>query len=488
MKKIIITILFTSLIFFSSISNGKDYVITDFGAVNDGIALNTKAIQTAIDEAHTDGGGKVVIPTGKYLCGTVILKDNVELHLERGSYVLGSTNPTHLIHQEVTPYRSLKDEIGWYSIFYAAGAKNIAITGAGTIDGQGANQVPRVEGNGDRDGRPRNMLFISCSDVTVTGITLRNSGMWNFHLLDCEDVLVNSINVYNHSNRNNDGIDIDGCRRVLLTNSIFDSGDDAICLKSTGPAPCEDVVISNCVASSFCNGIKMGTESTGGFRNINISNCIIKPSIHPEKPDPSRNPSAIGITGLSLEIVDGGIMEGISVNNLTIEGTKCPIYVRLGGRNRKHKPDAPTPNVGRMSNITISNVTAYNSGNFACSVTGIPGHKIENVRLNNINIIQQGGLEAGDYLKSLANVSESVKGYPQPTVWRNLPVCGLFMRHVEGISVNNFSINTLKPDPRPLFMAHDVNNLAIKGVKAGNNVDIELPFFKKEVTNYKIEY
>ena len=312
--------------------------------------------------------------------------------------------------------------------------------------------------------------------------------MWNFHLLDCEDVLVNNIKVYNHSNRNNDGIDIDGSRRVLLTNSIFDSGDDAICLKSTGPAPCEDVVISNCVASSFCNGIKMGTESTGGFRNINISNCIIKPSIHPEKPDPSRNPSAIGITGLSLEIVDGGIMEGISVNNLTIEGTKCPIYVRLGGRNRKHNLDAAEPTVGRMSNITISNVTAYNSGNFACSVTGIPGHKIENVRLNNINIIQQGGLEAGDYLKSLAYVSESVKGYPQPTVWRNLPVCGLFMRHVDGISVNNFSINTLKPDPRPLFMAHDVNNLVIKGVNAGNNVDIELPFFKKEVTNYKIEY
>lgn len=452
---------------------------------------NTEAghmIQKAIDDCHAAGGGRVVLPAGTYLCGTVIMKDHVELHLEQGATILGSTNPAHLTRQETTPYRSLKDEIGWYSIFYAAGAKHIAITGAGTIDGQGANQVPRVEGGGDRDGRPRNILFISCSDVRVTGITLRNSGMWNFHLLDCEDVLVNDLKVYNHSNRNNDGIDIDGSRRVLLTNSIFDSGDDAICLKSTGPSPCEDVVISNCIVSSFCNGIKMGTESTGGFQNINISNCIIKPSVHPEKPDPARNPSAIGITGLSLEIVDGGVMEGISVNNLTIEGTKCPIYVRLGGRNRKHRVDAPEPSVGSMSNITISNVTAYNSGNFGCSVTGIPGHRIENVRLNNINIIQQGGLEEGDYLKSLTDVLEDVKGYPQPTVWGNLPVCGLFIRHVDGISVNNFSINTLKPDPRPLFMAHDVNDMKIIGVNAGNNIDAELPFFKKEVTDYEVAY
>ena len=471
-----------------NILQAKEINLETTGIDKSGKTEVSSIIQKAIDDCNVAGGGKVILPAGNYLCGTVIMKDNVELHLERGAYILGSTNPAHLIRQETTPYRSLKDEIGWYSIFYAAGAKNIAITGAGTIDGQGANQVPRFEGGGDRDGRPRNILFISCSDITVTGITLRNSGMWNFHLLDCEDVLVNNIKVYNHSNRNNDGIDIDGSRRVLLTNSIFDSGDDAICLKSTGPAACEDVLISNCVVSSFCNGIKMGTESTGGFRNINISNCIIKPSVHPDKPDPARNPSAIGITGLSLEIVDGGVMEGISVNNLTIEGTKCPIYVRLGGRNRKHRVDAPEPATGSMSNITISNVTAYNSGNFGCSVTGIPGHKVENVRLNNINIIQQGGLEEGDYLISLNDVKEDVKGYPQPTVWGNLPVCGLFMRHVDGISVNNFSINTLKPDPRPLFMAHDVNDMIINGVSAGNNVDVELPFFKKDVTCFKVEY
>jgi polygalacturonase len=317
---------------------------------------------------------------------------------------------------------------------------------------------------------------------------LTSSATWNQHYLDCEDLFVDNIKVYNHSNRNNDGIDIDGCRGVIITNSTFDSGDDAIVLKSTGLAPCENIVISNCVVSSFCNGIKMGTESTGGFRNINISNCVIKPSIHPDKPEPNRNPDAIGITGLSLEIVDGGVMEGISVNNLTIEGTKCPVYVRLAGRNRKHRIDAPEPTMGRMSNISISNITAYGSANYACSVTGVPGYKIKNIKLSNFNIVQQGGLKKGDYLATLDDVEEKVKAYPQPTNWHNLPVSGLFIRHVEGITVSNFSIDADDYDPRPIFMAHDVNGLSIKDVQVGKNCNKAKMIVLKDVTNQAFDF
>jgi polygalacturonase len=232
----------------------------------------------------------------------------------------------------------------------------------------------------------------------------------------------------------------------------------------------------------------MGTESTGGFRNINISNCIIKPSIHPEKPDPSRNPSAIGITGLSLEIVDGGIMEGISVSNLTIEGTKCPVYLRLARRNRKHRIDAPEPTVGSMSNISIDNITAYGSGNFACSVTGLPGHKIKNVKLSNFNIVQQGGLKQGDYIAKLEDVEEKEKAYPQPTNWGNLPVSGLFIRHVEGITVNGFSIDANEHDPRPIFMAQDVKGLSIKDVLVGENCNNKDLIVMKEVTGHSFDF
>ncbi|MBK9928772.1 MAG: glycoside hydrolase family 28 protein [Saprospiraceae bacterium] len=489
MKNIKVTLACILLLISSVISTAQDYLITNFGAVRDGISVNTKAIQAAIDAANKNGGGKVLIPTGVFLSGTLVLKDNVELYLAKGAQLLASARQEDYPRQPQPKYRSLRDQGGWYSFIYAEGATNIAISGNGTIDGQGAKQkgLPNSLG-GDLDGRPSNILFISCKKISVSGITLKNSGMWNQHYLNCEDLTINNINVYNHSNRNNDGIDIDGCRRVILTNSIFDSGDDAICLKSTGPAPCENVVISNCVVSSFCNGIKMGTESTGGFRSINISNCIIKPSIHPEKPKEGGNPSAIGITGLSLEIVDGGVMEGISVNNLTIEGTKCPVYIRLGGRNRKHRIDAPETTVGSMRNISISNIIAYGSGNFACSVTGIPGHKIENVKLSNFNIIQQGGLKEGEYLATLEDVGEVIKGYPQPTNWGNLPVSGLFIRHVDKITVNNFSIDADKYDPRPIFMAQDVNRISIKDVQVGSNCNSKNMIVMKAVEDHFLEF
>ena len=465
------------------------YDITDFGANPNSETLSTKPIQAAIDEAYKNGGGMVVIPTGVFVSGTFILKNNVELYLHRGAQLLASTNQEDYPRQAQPEYRSQKDVGGWYALIFAEGANNIAISGNGTIDGQGALQKGRLNSpGGDLDGRPRNILFISCKNIHVSGVTLRNSATWNQHYLNCEDLTIDNIKVYNHSNRNNDGIDIDGCRRVILTNSIFDSSDDAICLKSTGPAACENIVISNCIVSSFCNGIKMGTESTGGFRNINISNCIIKPSIHPEKPDESRNPTAIGITGLSLEIVDGGIMEGISVSNLTIEGTRCPVYVRLGGRNRKHMKDAPEPTVGSVSNISIDNITAYGSGNFACSVTGIPGHKIENVKLSNFNIVQQGGLKQGDYLATLEDVDEDVKGYPQPTIWGNLPVSGLFIRHVDGITVDNFSIDANAYDPRPIFMAHDVKGISIKDILVGKNCNSQKVIVMKEVQDHTLDF
>jgi polygalacturonase len=145
-------------------------------------------------------------------------------------------------------------------LIFANEVSNIVITGFGTIDGNGAQQKPHPNAlKGDLDGRPRNILFISCKNIRVEGIRMVNAGIWNQHYLNCEDVIVDRINVYNHANRNNDGIDIDGCRRFTLSNSTFDTDDDAIVLKSTGPAGCENIVITNCIVSSFCNAIKAGT-------------------------------------------------------------------------------------------------------------------------------------------------------------------------------------------------------------------------------------
>ena len=460
------------------------FYCTDFGAVGDGKTLNTEAIQSAIDSCNASGGGKVVLSPGTYLSGTIIMKDNVHLYLEQNSTLLASTQHKDFPMQPLPKFRSHKDQMGgFFSLIYAEGAKNIAITGFGTIDGQGKLQKPReTKFAGDIDGRPRNLMLISCKNIRIEGIHLRNSGVWNQHYLDCEDVRINNITVYNHSNRNNDGIDIDGCRRVVLSNSFFDSDDDGITLKSTGPSACEDIVITNCVVSSFCNAIKAGTESTGGFKNITISNCVVKPSI--SKEEPIFNTPKIGITGLSLMVVDGGTMEGITVNNLTIYGTMSPIYVRLGNRARPHMSGAPVPEVGKVSNITISNVNAYGAGSWGSSITGIPGHKVENIMLSNIQLFTEGGVGNDDY-KTI--VDESEKGYPQPDVWKNLPSYGLYIRHAKGISINNLVLGHKNDDVRVPIIADDVEGLMIKAVRLSNPISA-MPFVKgRLLKNYDIE-
>lgn len=471
----------------TSISAWGQYNILDYGADRSGAMISTNAINSAIEQCAAAGGGTVVIPSGKFLTGTVMLKDNVELHLQMGAVLLASINRDDFPRQPQPVYRSLKDKGGWFALIFAEGARNIAITGRGMIDGNGAQQQPDPAlFGGDLDGRPRNILFISCKNVRVEGITMRNSGMWNQHYLDCEDVLIDRIEVYNHANRNNDGIDIDGCRRVVVSNSVFDSDDDGITLKSTGPAPTEDVVITNCVVSSFCNAIKAGTESSGGFRNISISNCVVKPSR--SRSQPVFNTPRHGITGISLEIVDGGVMEGITISNVTIEGTECPLYIRLGNRARKYAAEAEEPGIGAMRNIVISNLVAYNTSNFSSSITAVPGSYIENIQLSNIQIINRGGLKEGDFIAHPDKVPEDEKGYPQPTVWGNLPSSLLFVRHVKNLSVNNVMFGSNEAESRTPVIAVDVKNFRIAGVMFTGKQE-QRPAFAllDQVTDYKIE-
>ncbi len=463
--------------------NGTFY-INDYGAIGDGTTLNTVPIQTAIDACAKAGGGKVVISPGKYLSGTLVMKNNVELHFEHNSTLIGSTLHKDYPLQPLPKYRSHKDQLGgFYALIYAEGAENIALTGNGTIDGQGKLQKPRPNPKaGDIDGRPRNILLISCKNILIEGLHLRNSGVWNQHYLNCEDVKITNITVYNHSNRNNDGIDIDGCRRLILSNSIFDSDDDGITLKSTGAAPCEDISITNCVVSSFCNAIKAGTESTGGFRNISISNCVIKPSSSEEE-SVFKTPR-IGITGLSLIIVDGGTMEGITVNNLSIYGTMAPIYVRLGNRGRNHTSGVPKPGVGKINNISLSNIVAYGAGSWGSSITGIQGYPVKNISLSNIQLFTEGGVKNNDYN---AHVKEDEKGYPQPTVWDNLPAYGLFIRHAEGVSINNLILGVKEPDSRTPIMVEDVIRLQIKSSQLANPIDSKPFVTGKSLKLYNIE-
>mgnify|MGYP000010770166 FL=1 len=473
------------------------YNILNYGA--DTLNVCTQAINNAIESAYRNGGGKVIIPAGRFRSGTIFLKDNIELHLSGGAILEASDDYSDFPLIPPTTYRSLKDAGGWSALIYAEKANHISITGKGTIDGKGKGRKGRVQGvAGDCNGRPRNILLISCKNVSVSGVTMLNSAIWNQHYLDCEDVTVTDIRVFNHANGNNDGIDIDGCRRFILSDSVIDSDDDGIVLKSTGIAPCEDIVITNCIVSSFANAIKCGTESTGGFRNILISDCIVKPSRSEGERVIKSTPT--GITAISLEVVDGGVMEGVTVNNILIEGTECPLYIRLANRGRKHISSAPIPPIGVMRNIQISNITAYGTGNFCSSITGIPERKIENIYLNNIRFVNKGGLAKGNFLTkelvegvrhdmaksmypdkywaSFKDIIEDEKGYPQPTVWRNLPSYGLFIRNVETLELSNGTFTSEKPEPRNPIIAVNVDKLYLHQINAGQNSSSEVLLHK----------
>lgn len=453
---LLIVLLTTS--FNSQIASSTIYNIVDFGAVADGKSLSTQAIQKAVDMC-SETGGTVLIPAGTFLTGSIELKNNVTIYLQQGALLLGSTNIDDY-KSFIPELKSYNDLFLEYSIFYAEKKENISIRGEGTIDGQGwAFQATTLKKPDRYKNRPFVIRFVQCKNIKIMDVTLQNSAMWMQQYLACEDLLIKGIRVYNHVNKNNDMIDIDGCKNVIISDCIGDTDDDALTLKSTSPYITENVTITNCVISSHCNAIKFGTESTGGFRNITISNIVIKPSSSETKIYGFDE----GISGITLATVDGGIVEGILINNIRIDGPQVPIYLRLGNRARKHTENAPTPEVGIFKNVKISNIIATNIKSIGSSITGIPGHKIKNVVLENISIEYGGGGTLEDADKIIPNLEDH---YPESTKWGLLPAYGFYVRHVENITLNNIEVKFKKPELRPAFILENVVGLRMSLIKA----------------------
>lgn len=437
--------------------------VKEYGAIGDGVTLETSAIQKTIDHSYLYGG-VVYFPPGKYLTGSLELKSNIEIFISPGATILGSTNISD--YTEYLPkMKSYNDSFLKHSLFYAEGAENISIRGEGTIDGQGsAFKVTTREKPERYKNRPYIIRFVECKNVKIENITMRNSAMWMQQYLACEDLFIKGIRVYNHANQNNDMIDIDGCKNVIMSDCIGDTDDDAITLKSTSFSITENVVITNCVISSHCNAIKLGTESHGGFRNITISNMVVKPSIDTE---PIYGLPK-GISGITLGMVDGGILEGVTISNIRIEGTQVPIYMRLGNRARKFYDGQPQPGVGTFKDVSISNVMATDiQSNIGASITGIPGYNIQNISLENITLEFPGGGTADDALKSIPELEDH---YPESTKWGTLPSFGFFIRHARNISLNNIELRLKREDHRPAILCDDVEQLNISGLKIGSGV------------------
>ena len=429
-------------------AEAADYNIVEYGAKSDTTVLSTLALQQAIDRCSQAGGGRVVVSAGMYKTGSIELRSHVELHLEAGATLYGSTRLEDYREQR-TDYVSLRTWGPTIQLFFADGVQDVTISGQGTIDGRGA-AFRKLSWNDEGITRPHLLRFVQSRDITLRDVTLRNSGCWMQHYLACDRVHITGIKVFNRNNYNNDALDLDGCHDVVVSDMMADSDDDGITLKSTSPRLCENITIQNCIVSSHCNAIKLGTETNGGFRNINISNCVVKPS-EDQSSQFFGDSLKRGTSALSLEITDGGVLENVNVSNIVVEGTESPIFIRLGNRARGYAKDVPVGGVGRIRGVHLSNIVVNNAGRTGCSITGLPGHPVEDVWLSDITIRQRGGCPA-----IAVPADEKEKDYPEATMWGALPAKGFFVRHARHITFRNIEITCTEPDQRPDFVRVDV--------------------------------
>jgi polygalacturonase len=458
----------------------NDYNASMFGIRSNGTTLNTTSIQKGIDYINENGGGRLVFYVGRYLTGTIHLKTNVTIQLEEGAILVGSPNPLD--------YEFMSN---WTALIFAHNQSNIGITGKGVIDGQGftvaTNLVDLIHKGVVKDPlkydrpwegrRPQNIYFKGCRNIRIEGITLKDPGSWNQQYDQCKNVIVKGITVDSKSYWNNDGIDIVDCDSVSITNSYFDAADDGICLKShNADFICQNVYIHNNTIRTSANGIKFGTASLGGFRNIKIINNLVFDTYR---------------SAITFAAVDGGVVENIVVDSLRSINTGNVIFLRIGERRAGKK--------GKMSNISISNVYAeipfnkpdagYNyegpvedmPRNISpASIVGMPDAKIENVTLKNIEIHYPGGGNSAFAkvgLDELEKVPEMAASYPEFSMFKELPAWGFYLRHAKGITFENVTLTCEKKDYRTAVVLDDVQGAIFKSLKVNEPGSRKEPLF-----------
>jgi len=442
----------------------KPFDPREFGAKGDRQALDSGAINAAISACALAGGGTVTLSPGLYRCGMVILKSNVTFNIGAGATLLGSTNMNNY-----TSSSGIVEKDKGYLIF-AKDVENITLLGLGRIDGQGSAfwkssgrpPLPAAESWNDviahrwapNGPRPSPMLnFVNCKGLRVEQLHIEGSSGWTMRTLNCDQVSLRDITIKNPNyGPNTDGIDIVGSSNVLVSDCTIDTGDDAICLKSdkysnTEPRTTRNIVVTNCVLTTCCNGFKIGTETQGGFENITFSNSTIY-----------NNPVDLAqrvIAGIALEVVDGGWIDGLRISGIRMQRTRAPIFIRLG--NRSMKFDDPQHGLRR---VTIENVHASESV-LPSSITGIENSYVEDVTLSDINIdsVMPG---QSDWVNR--PVPEIPQAYPEAKMFGLLPASGLYCRHVRGLRMSNVNFRSPADEQRPTMICDDVQRIKISGL------------------------
>ena len=382
-----------------------DYNALQQGAVGDGKTLNTKSLQSAIDALHAKGGGQLYFPAGRYLTGSLQLKSNVTLYLEKEAMLLGSTSPYDYPGFSTEKELKVNNDHFDQALIYAEGAENIGITGEGCIDGQGrelALTIDSLHHTGELvdkhyntyrkrpNTRPKLLFMRNCRKVELRKTNFRSGAAWGLSFSLCADLTIDSLHVENRAYWNNDGIDISDCKEVRISNCFINSADDGICLKSHNRGAWNDrVSISNCHIISSASAIKFGTESLGGFKNVTIDNIRIKDTFR---------------SAIAIESVDGAEIENVKLENIEIV---CPGRATRG-----------------MAYMSVSR---------------------------------------------LKDVPENEKGYPEFTMFEELPSWGFYVRHVKGIQMHNVKLRLQEDDFRPAFVFDWVSDVRLSGISLPEN-------------------
>ncbi len=416
--------------------------VMQYGAAGRKKTKDTLSIQKAIDEANRTGGGTVYFPPGNYLSGTLFLKSNVTLYFEAGATLWGSPKK-----EDYHGVSTKGPDLGDGYLLYGRNLENVTIEGRGAIDGQGrtfwTNQMLSPVVFKPKDYRPRALMYVVDSrNILVKDVIIRNSPCYTVWLLGCEQINIRGITLVNpRKGPNTDGLDIDCCRNVRISDCHIDCGDDCIAIKSDAVRlgykhPCENITVTNCTLSSTACGVRIGYEGDAPIKNCVFNNLTMVNT-------------DIGIDIVSIlpakapNIRKGVELEGIIFSNIVMEEVNRAIYLWLGNEGRGKF-------TGRMENILISNVIAKAKN--SSYIGGIAENPLHGVELNNIKLMMQEKIEPAPITP--------------PGVWGGEKTpCGLYCRYVNDLKLNNLRVEWPKGNrnhPESLRCEH-VEDLAVTG-------------------------
>jgi len=476
--------------------------IRTFGAIGDGKTVDSPAINKAIDAAAAAGGGTVLFPAGTWLSFSIRLKSHVNLFLSQGATLLAADSPkvgettgynggTYDAAEPKTEWDAYQDygHNHWHnSLIWGEGIQDVSITGPGLIWGKGLSRGARTGFVAEQAGVGNKAIALkNCRNVMFRDFSILKGGHFGLLLTGVDNMTIDNLMI----DTDRDGIDIDCCKNVRVSNCFVNSPwDDGICPKSSyalGYAkPTENLTITNCVMTGYYelgtvidgtfkkfaadfrvprNGrIKCGTESNGGFKNITISNITFE-----------------GSMGLALESEEGALCEDVAISNITMrDGVNGPLFFRLGARLRGPKE---TTKVGTLRRVMVNNLVSYNSSSHICSIlSGIPGYAIQDVKISNVYVQHQGGAAADTVALT---PPENIEKYPDPPMFGPMPSQGFFLRHVDHLEMSHVEVQPVQPDPRPSFYLQDVNRADFIAATAPTSTEAPA-FHLNKVTDLRI--